>query len=208
MQRLVVRRLEEILRVVELAQVDKGGGEREQRLDMAGIRRDPGAVACGITQQREPFADLAVVPADDRAGDQGRYGGMAVALAGGGQDGVGYWPGEPVAQPSKGLQLRGHRLVPQVVRQLRPGQDHPGLGGGVPGLAAGAQDRGKSAPQPGLGDGWQRLGQHVTGDLGGLASIIARKQRQITIAGLVPAGLSRLWHRPVTQVRPPGRRHA
>jgi len=41
-----------------------------------------------------------------------------------------------------------------------------------------------------------------------LASIIARKQRQITTAGLVPAGLSRLWYHPVTQVQPPGRRHA
>jgi hypothetical protein len=41
-----------------------------------------------------------------------------------------------------------------------------------------------------------------------LAPAIARKQRQITTAGLVPAGLSRLWYHPVTQVRPPGRSHA
>jgi hypothetical protein len=41
-----------------------------------------------------------------------------------------------------------------------------------------------------------------------LASVIARKQRQITTAGLVPVGLSRLWYRPVTQVQPPGRSHA
>jgi hypothetical protein len=41
-----------------------------------------------------------------------------------------------------------------------------------------------------------------------LAPVIARKQRQITTAGLVPAGLWRLWYHPVTQVRPPGRRHA
>jgi hypothetical protein len=41
-----------------------------------------------------------------------------------------------------------------------------------------------------------------------LASIIARKQRQITTAGLVPVGLSRLWYHPVTQVQPPGRSHA
>jgi hypothetical protein len=37
-----------------------------------------------------------------------------------------------------------------------------------------------------------------------LAPVIARRQRQITTAGLVPAGLWRLWYHPVTQVRPPG----
>ena len=37
-----------------------------------------------------------------------------------------------------------------------------------------------------------------------LASVIARKQRQITTAGLVPAGLSRLWYHPVTQASRPG----
>jgi hypothetical protein len=41
-----------------------------------------------------------------------------------------------------------------------------------------------------------------------LASIILGRQRQITTAGLVPAGLSRLWYHPVTQVRPPGCRRA
>ncbi len=41
-----------------------------------------------------------------------------------------------------------------------------------------------------------------------LAPVIARKQPQITTAGLAPAGLSRLWYHPVTQVQPPGRRHA
>ena len=41
-----------------------------------------------------------------------------------------------------------------------------------------------------------------------LAPVIARKQRQITTAGLVPAGLSRLWYHPVTQVQPPRYRHA
>ena len=38
--------------------------------------------------------------------------------------------------------------------------------------------------------------------------VIARRQCQITTAGLVPVGLSRLWYYPVTQVRPPGCRHA
>jgi hypothetical protein len=40
-----------------------------------------------------------------------------------------------------------------------------------------------------------------------LASIIARKERKITVAGLVAAGLSRLWYCPVTQIQPPGRSH-
>jgi len=40
-----------------------------------------------------------------------------------------------------------------------------------------------------------------------LASIIACKNA-ITTAGLVPAGLSRLWYHPVTQVQPPGCRSA
>ncbi len=176
-QRLVVRGVEDILRFAELAQVDAGGGEREQRLDMAGIGGDPGAVAGRRTEQLEPVADLAVVPAEDRAGDQGRRGGVAVVLAGGGQDRVGYRPGELVAQPGQGLQVRGHRLVPQVIGQLRDGQHHRGLGGGVPGLAAGAQDRGQSAPQPGLGHGRQRRSQCVPGDPGGLLQPAGRGQR-------------------------------
>ena len=52
-QRRVVRGAEDILRLAELAQVDQGGGEREQRLDMAGIRGDPGAVPRRIAQQLE-----------------------------------------------------------------------------------------------------------------------------------------------------------
>ena len=67
-----------------------------------------------IAQQLEPVADLAAVPADDRAGEAGRRGGVAVMLAGGGQDGVGYRPGQLVAQPGQGLQVRGQRLVPHV----------------------------------------------------------------------------------------------
>ena len=50
-QRRIVRGAEDVLRLAELAQVDQGGGEREQRLDMAGIRRDPGAVPRRIAQQ-------------------------------------------------------------------------------------------------------------------------------------------------------------
>jgi hypothetical protein len=41
-----------------------------------------------------------------------------------------------------------------------------------------------------------------------VAPVIARRQRQITTAGLVPAGLSGLWYHPVIQVQPPGRSHA
>ena len=58
-----------------------------------------------------------------------------------GKDGVGHGPGEFVAQPGNGLQLRGHRLVSQVARKLRLGQYCPGFGAGVAGLATGAQDR-------------------------------------------------------------------
>ena len=132
----MVRGAEDILRLAELAQIDQGGGEREQWLDLASIRSDPGAVPRGVAQQLEPVADLAAVPADDRAGEQGRRGGGAVVLARGRQDGVGYRSGEFVAQPGQGLQVRGQRLVPQAAGQLRPGQDHLGLVGGVPGLAA------------------------------------------------------------------------
>ena len=38
LQRRVISSAEDVLRLAELAQVDQGGGEREQRLDMAGIR--------------------------------------------------------------------------------------------------------------------------------------------------------------------------
>ena len=163
LQRRIVRGAEDILRLVGLAQVDQGGGEREQRLDLAGIRRDPGAVPRRITQQLEPVADLAAVPADGRAGEQGRRGGPAVVPGRGGQDGVGHLAGQVVAQPSQGLQVRGQRLVPQAVGQPRPGQDQLGLLGGVPGPAAGTQDRGQDAPQPVLGRRRQRPGQQVTG---------------------------------------------
>ena len=129
-----------------------------------------------ITQQLEPVADLAAVPADDRAGEQGRRGGVAVVLAGGGQNGVGYRAGVFVAQPAESLQVRGQRLVPQAVGQLRPGQYQLGLLGGGPGLAAGTQDRGQGAPQPVLGRRRQRLGQQVTGDPGGLVQPAGRGQ--------------------------------
>jgi hypothetical protein len=94
---------EDILGRVELAQVDQGGGEREQRLDLTGIRADPGTVPCRIMQQLERVADLAAVPADDRAGDTGRRGGGAVVLGVGSQDAVGDRAGEFVAQPGQGL---------------------------------------------------------------------------------------------------------
>ena len=120
-KRLVVRGPQDTLRFVELAQVDKGGGKREQRLEVPGIRGDPAAVTASIAEELEAFADVALVPADDRAGDQGRQGGMTVVPARGGEDGVGYGPGELVAPPGSCLQLRGHRLVSQVVRKLRLG---------------------------------------------------------------------------------------
>ena len=80
-QRRVVGGVQDAVGFVELAEVSKEGSEREQRLGMAGIGRDPGAVAGGITQQPERFADLAVVPGDDREGHQGRHDSMAVMLA-------------------------------------------------------------------------------------------------------------------------------
>ena len=175
-QRWAVCGAEDILRVVELAQVDQGGGEREQRLDLAGIRRGPGAVPRRITQQLEPVADLAAVPADDRAGEEGRRGGVAVVLAWSGQNSVGYRSGEFVAQTGQSLQVRGQRLVPQAAGQLWPGQDQLGLVGSVPGLAAGTQDRGQGAPQPILGRRRQRPGQHVPGDRSGLVQPTGRGQ--------------------------------
>jgi len=115
-QRLAVDGAEDLLRLVELAQVHQGGGERQQRLDIARIGRDPRALARGVTQQRERLADLAGVPADDRAGDQGRRGGTAVMLARVGEDGAGRRAGELVVQPGQGLQVRGRGLVFQVAR--------------------------------------------------------------------------------------------
>jgi hypothetical protein len=49
-QRLAVGGVQDLLRLVELAQVDKRGGKRQQRLDIARIRRDPGTLARGVTQ--------------------------------------------------------------------------------------------------------------------------------------------------------------
>ena len=72
--------------------------------------------------------------------------------------------------------MRGQRLLAQAVRQLRLGQDHLGLADGVAGLAAGAQDRGQGAPQPGLGNRRQRLGQGVMGEPGGLIQPAGRGQ--------------------------------
>lgn len=85
---------------------------------------------------------------------------MAIVLAGGGggEDGVGYGSAELVVQPGKSLQLRGQRPVSQILRKLRLGQYHPGLGEGVASLPAGAKDRRQDAAQPGLGRGRPRLG--------------------------------------------------
>jgi hypothetical protein len=48
-QRAVVGGVQYVLRLVEPTQVDQPGGEGEQRLDVAGVGRDPGAVARGVT---------------------------------------------------------------------------------------------------------------------------------------------------------------
>src|SRR5262249_60714780 len=65
-QRRMVGGVQDAVGFVELAEVDKGGSEREQRLGVAGIGGDAGAVARGVTQQPERFADLAVVPGVER----------------------------------------------------------------------------------------------------------------------------------------------
>ena len=117
-QRLGVRGLEDVLRLVELAQVDQGRGEREQRLDLAGIGGDPVAAAGRVAQQREPVADLALVPADDRAGDQGRDDDMAAVPGRDGEHGARRRPGELVAQPGQGPQQRGHRVVAEAAGQV------------------------------------------------------------------------------------------
>ena len=158
------------------AQVDQRGGQHEQGLDLAGVGGDPAAGACRVSQQFEPVADLALVPADHRPGDQGRHHHLAVVPVRGGEHGADQGGGQLGAQSGQRLQLRGHGLVPQAVGQLRLGQHHPGFGGGVPGLAAGAQHRGQSAPQPGLRYGGQRLGQGVVGDPGGLVQQAGRGQ--------------------------------
>jgi hypothetical protein len=89
---------------------------------MAGIRRCPWAAACGIAEELEALADVALVPADDREGGQGRHGGLAVVPARGSEDGCSYGPGGMlVVPPGSCLQMRDHRLVSQVVRQLRLG---------------------------------------------------------------------------------------
>ena len=98
---------EDVLRLLKLAEVDKGGREREQRLDVAGIGGDPAVVARGVAQQFEPVVDLALVPGYYRLGDQGCRDRIAVMLTGGREDGIGYGSAEPVTQPCKGLQLRG-----------------------------------------------------------------------------------------------------
>ncbi|HMD25511.1 MAG TPA: hypothetical protein VKH61_15540, partial [Streptosporangiaceae bacterium] len=72
-------------------------------------------------------------------------------LVRGGQDGAGDLAGQVVAQRGESLQLRGQRLVAQGAGQLRPGQHELGLAGGLPGPAAGTQDRSQSAAQPVLG---------------------------------------------------------
>ena len=82
---------------------------------MAGITGDAAAVPRSLTPQLQRFADLAIVPGEDRPGGQGRDGGMVAVLVGEGEDGAGQPPGSLIAQPGQRLQLRGHRLVPQVV---------------------------------------------------------------------------------------------
>jgi hypothetical protein len=141
MRHLIVGSLENVLCFLELAQIDERGGQREQRLDMASIGGEPAAVACSVAEQFEPFGDLALVPGDDRTGDQGRRDGMAIVLTGDGKDSFGHGSADLVVQPGKSLQLRGQRPVSHVLGQPRLRQYHPGLGVGVAGLPSGAKDR-------------------------------------------------------------------
>ena len=168
LQRRLVGGAQDAVGFLQLAQVDQGSGEREQRLRVAGIGGDPAVAAGGIAQQVQGVANLSVVPGDNRAGDQGRCRDGAAMPTGSGQHGVGRRPGELVAQPGQRLQMPYQRLVPQVTGQLRPGKDQLGLGGGILKRTGRAQDRGQGAAQPVLGRRRQRPGQHVRGDPGGL----------------------------------------
>ena len=169
MQRLGVCGPEDGSGFLEQAQVHEAGRENQQRLDVAGIGGDPGAVACGLTQKFERFADPAFVPADQRAGDMRRRDGRAVVLVGGGEDSGCYAAdGLIVAHPGGRLQVCADRVVPEGARQLRLGQHGLRVADGIARLAAQAPDRRQNAPQARLRGGLQRLGQGVMRDPGSL----------------------------------------
>ena len=86
LQLVVAGRPEDAVRLVDPAQVHQGGGQRQQRLGVAGIRRHPGAAACRVTQGLQCLADPALVPADHGAGDVSRRDDLVAVVAGGGED--------------------------------------------------------------------------------------------------------------------------
>jgi hypothetical protein len=95
---------------------------------------------------------------------------LVAVVAGGGEHGAGQAARPRLGgHPGQRLELRDDRLVAEIAGELRPGQDETGLGAGVLGQAAGAQDPGQDAPQPGFLDGRQRPGQRVARDPGGLS---------------------------------------
>ena len=127
-----------VLSTPELAEVDQGGGERQQRLSVAGIACDLGRAARSLAQGLQRFADLPLVPAAHRASDEGRGNGLPVMLAPGGEDGVGGDPGQLVMRFCQRPQLRGGGLIAKFGGQPWVGERkrHPGFGGSLPGLAS------------------------------------------------------------------------
>jgi hypothetical protein len=67
--RLAAGGVQDLLGLAELAQIDKGGGQHQQRLYMTSIAGEPGAMARGVAHQPERVADLSLVPAGHRASD-------------------------------------------------------------------------------------------------------------------------------------------
>ena len=141
MERLGICGPDDAVRFVQQAQVHKACCEGEQRLDVAGIRRDPPGAPCRVTDEPERFADPAFVPADHRAGDVRRGDNLAAVLLRGGKD-CGCYParGVVVARPGSRLQVRDDRVVPEAAGQLRLGKHGLRVAAGVTRLAAHAPD--------------------------------------------------------------------
>jgi hypothetical protein len=89
LQLVVAGRPEDAVRLVDPAQVHQGGGQRQQRLGVAGIGRHLRAAACRVAQGLQRRADPALVPADHGAGDVSRRDDLVAVVTGGGEHGAG-----------------------------------------------------------------------------------------------------------------------
>ena len=144
----VGRGVDDRLGLAELAKVDEPGGQREQRLEMPGVGRDPARSPRGLAGEMQSLVKTAAFPAHH--GEYAQRPGQRrfAVLPGCGQDVLGQAARAGVfAERGQRLKLRDDDLVAPRAGQVRPAQECSGLGKCLEGLALQAQDRCQGAVQ-------------------------------------------------------------